>query len=242
MNELINILQRMNMSDCRRRWLIVEHHWERARQYWCELPGYWELAVWRPDSEDGRSDVLQSNRWIFDSEDDNETIRDDNDEIPELMESSQNIELGTPSGSDESGYYSTQEIIWTSLEPAILWINLSDEESLFTSRELPEQTGNRRTPKSKIEEVEHEERLEITDDELEERAMEEQLQFILAHDEHKEWCIEMYFKYITQLKELMAPKHSIINEVDRYTLRSQFQSDNNGQTLQIVDNFTDVGP
>jgi hypothetical protein len=243
MNELINILQWMNVSDHRRNQLIVEHHWERARRYWHELPGYQELAAWRADSEDGRSDVLKFNNWIFESEEDeNETIRDDNDEIPELTESSQNVELGNSSGSDESGYYSVQEIVQASLEPAMIQINPSDEESLFTSWELLEQADSSGTPESEIEEVESEVRLEITDDELEERAMEEQLWFILACDEHKEWCIEMYFKYIMQLKELMAPEHSIINEVDRYTLQFQFQLDDNGQILHIIDNFTDARP
>jgi hypothetical protein len=51
-----------------------------VRRNWRSLPRYNKLAAWRMDSEEGRPDVIQYNSWLFDSDDSDETIQDDQDE------------------------------------------------------------------------------------------------------------------------------------------------------------------
>jgi hypothetical protein len=70
--------------------------------------------------------------------------------------------------------------------------------------------------------------VQLIDEEVEERAIEEELRFALEHDHYMDWCIEMYFKFIHQMKEIMALEVNILNGISKFTLRFVFQSDKDG--------------
>lgn len=206
MKDLMKIINEDDeMSVIEKIKLIKWHRRDRALRYWRELPGYHDFAADLTDSEDGKNIVLQTNDWIFETDDEENDQPISNDDEKDENSVQENQSVREVDSDDESVYYSAQENHL--LRP------LEQNEATLTERDT---LMHIRNPEDKNREV-HQCMIEL-----------------LENDQHKEWCIECYKKLVPILKQIIPPELTVITDTYD-DLRFTVQSLDNGQMIMMND-------